>query len=196
MHSELEKLVSVCSWMNAQGYSPATSGNYSIRKDGESCYVSISGVDKSKLKTTDFMSYHLDYTYPEFVGKKPSDEAPIHARIYAMYPEANCVLHSHSVTNTVLSLADKSDQIEFKDFELLKAFSGVKTHAEAKFLTVVENTQDIIGLAKTLSASHDLPGILVRGHGIYVWGKDVDQAKRHLEAIEFLMSCKLELMRL
>ena len=115
MNNELEQLVSVCSWMNTKGYSPATSGNYSIRKDENSCFVSISGVDKSKLKTTDFMTYNLDYTYPEFVGKKPSDEAPIHARIYAMYPKTNCVLHSHSIANTVLSLADQSEKICTED---------------------------------------------------------------------------------
>jgi methylthioribulose-1-phosphate dehydratase len=29
-------------------------------------------------------------------------------------------------------------------------------------------------------------GFLLRRHGLYAWGKDLDEARRHLEIFEFL----------
>ena len=39
-------------------------------------------------------------------------------------------------------------------------------------------------------------GLLVRGHGLYVWGRSLDEAKRHLEGWEFLINCELERLKL
>ena len=36
----------------------------------------------------------------------------------------------------------------------------------------------------------DIP-YLIRGHGLYVWGSDIDQAFDRLEAVEFLLHCEL-----
>jgi methylthioribulose-1-phosphate dehydratase len=30
-------------------------------------------------------------------------------------------------------------------------------------------------------------GFLLRGHGLYTWGKSVDEARRHIEILEFLL---------
>ena len=40
------------------------------------------------------------------------------------------------------------------------------------------------------------PGYLIRGHGLYTWGRDVAEALRHLEAFDFLFTCELEHRRL
>ena len=193
MNNELLALIDVCNWMNKQGYSPATSGNYSIRKDEKTCLVSASGVDKGNLKPDDFVEYDLDYSYDD-EGKKPSDESPVHASIYKLYPEVGCVLHAHSVASTVIGLVDEGSFIEFQNFEMQKAFTGVMTHEHALRLDVIDNTQDMKSLADSLSVM-SLPCFLLRGHGVYVWGKTIAQAKRHLEGIEFLLKCKLELKR-
>jgi methylthioribulose-1-phosphate dehydratase len=29
-------------------------------------------------------------------------------------------------------------------------------------------------------------GFLIRRHGLYTWGRDLDQARRHVETLEFL----------
>ena len=41
-----------------------------------------------------------------------------------------------------------------------------------------------------------LHGYLIDGHGIYAWGRDMPEARRHLEAFEFLLACELDLLRL
>ncbi|MET1163044.1 MAG: class II aldolase/adducin family protein, partial [Pseudoxanthomonas sp.] len=37
---------------------------------------------------------------------------------------------------------------------------------------------------------------LIDGHGLYAWGRDMAEARRHLEAFEFLFHCELELRKL
>jgi methylthioribulose-1-phosphate dehydratase len=39
-------------------------------------------------------------------------------------------------------------------------------------------------------------GYLIDGHGLYAWGRDMAEARRHLEAFEFLLHCELELRKL
>ncbi|MEJ2680579.1 MAG: class II aldolase/adducin family protein [Gammaproteobacteria bacterium] len=39
-------------------------------------------------------------------------------------------------------------------------------------------------------------GFLVRGHGLYSWGDTIESARRHLEGLEFLFACQLELQKL
>jgi methylthioribulose-1-phosphate dehydratase len=58
-------------------------------------------------------------------------------------------------------------------------------------LPILENSQDIIELAQRVSTTlRDLSGIhgfLVRKHGFYTWGASLQEAKRHVEILEFLM---------
>lgn len=81
--NNLAELIEVCQWMNEKNFSPATSGNYSLRIDEMNLYVSASGVDKGKIKTTDFIPMDLTGKY-QHETLKPSDEAMIHATIMRM----------------------------------------------------------------------------------------------------------------
>ena len=36
----------------------------------------------------------------------------------------------------------------------------------------------------------DVHGYLIAGHGLYTWGRTVDDALRHVEAFEFLFECE------
>ena len=66
-------------------------------------------------------------------------------------------------------------------------------------LPIFENTQDIAALAETtkrfFSENPQVPGYLIRGHGLYTWGSSIDDCLRHVEAIEFLLECELEMLR-
>ena len=76
-------------------------------------------------------------------------------------------------------------------YEMLKGLEGVKTHRHREWLPIIENSQDILALADVVAdnlqqhpAAH---GFLLRRHGLYTWGNDVAQAKRHVEILEFLL---------
>ena len=81
----------------------------------------------------------------------------------------------------------------FSGYEMLKALRGVTTHETQVRVAIFDNTQDIPGLASLLAArlADGDPalrhGFLIRGHGLYAWGQDVNEARRHVEALEFLM---------
>jgi methylthioribulose-1-phosphate dehydratase len=47
-----------------------------------------------------------------------------------------------------------------------------------------------------LKAAQPLHVYLIDGHGIYAWGRDMKEARRHLDAFEFLLACELDLRNL
>ena len=80
-------------------------------------------------------------------------------------------------------------------YEMLKGLRGVTTHEGRHWLPIFENTQDIPVLAEQVSAAFDDPnqplthGYLIRRHGLYTWGRDLAEARRHVEIYEFLLEC-------
>lgn len=170
----------------------ATSGNFSVRVDAARCLITRSGADKACLSAKDLMICNLDGLAAD-ATLKPSAETPLHTCLYRHDPAIGAVLHTHSVTTTVLSRASKSS-LELHGFEMQKAFEGVRSHDESLAVTVFDNSQDMLALAAAVArqlenGSLAVPGFLVRGHGLYAWGKDLAAAQRHVEGLEFLLGC-------
>jgi methylthioribulose-1-phosphate dehydratase len=182
----------------ANGWTPATSSNFSRRIDADFVAITVSGRDKGRLVPDDIMVVDLDGR-PVATSKKSSAETLLHTQLYKRFADVGCVLHTHSLTQTVASrLYGRAGAIRFEGYELLKAFSGNSTHETAIDLPVLPNTQDMPELAAQVDALLDagpLWGYLIDGHGLYAWGRDMPDARRHLEAFEFLLECELELRR-
>ena len=74
---------------------------------------------------------------------------------------------------------------------MLKGLEGVKSHSHHEWLPIIENDQDMTRLAGGVEAMLDkyptVHGFLLRRHGLYTWGENLEQAKRHLEILEFLL---------
>jgi len=181
------------------GWTPATSSNFSLRLDQAHAAITVSGRDKGRLVEDDIMVVDLD---GRAVGRplKPSAETLLHTQLYRRFPGVGCVLHTHSRTQTVASrLYAPQGHLRLEGYELLKAFEGNTTHETAIDVPVFANTQDMGVLSAQVDALLDrqpLWGYLIDGHGLYAWGRDMAQARRHLEAFEFLLGCELELRRL
>ncbi|HEX7720041.1 MAG TPA: methylthioribulose 1-phosphate dehydratase [Woeseiaceae bacterium] len=170
----------------------ATSGNFSVRVDAAHCLITRSGTDKACLSHEDLMICNLD-GLPADPTLKPSAETPLHTCLYRHDPAIGAVLHTHSVTTTVLSRVSKSS-LELRGFEMQKAFDGVRSHDESLAIAIFDNSQDMPALAATVDrqlkdGTLAVPGFLVRGHGLYAWGKDLAAAQRHVEGLEFLLGC-------
>ena len=75
-------------------------------------------------------------------------------------------------------------------YELLKGLAGVDTHLHREEVPILENTQDYDALSgsltQVLKIFPDAHGVLLDRHGLYTWGQSVAEARRHLEALEFL----------
>jgi len=192
-------LIACISELAARGWTPATSSNFSHRVDARHAAITVSGKDKGKLTPADIMVVDLD-GQPVGTTLKPSAETLLHTQLYARFPEVNCVLHTHSLVQTVASrLYATEGRIHLEGYELLKALHGNTTHDTALDVPVFPNTQEMPELAAQVENALDngpIWGYLIDGHGLYAWGRDLDEARRHLEAFEFLFACELELRKL
>lgn len=178
--------------LSQQGWAPATSGNYSHRLDHQQIAITVSGHHKGFLTPEQIM--RVDHQATPLEDKRPSAETLLHCQLYELLPAVNAVLHTHSVSSTVLSL-QSADTITFSGYELLKAFPGIATHEASLTLPVFDNTQDMTQLTpkvtQYLTQHPQTPAYLIRGHGMYAWGRDMAEAERVIEATEFLMACEL-----
>ncbi|MTD27229.1 methylthioribulose 1-phosphate dehydratase [Erwinia sorbitola] len=193
--SQLDQLVAACHWIGARGWAPATGGNMSLRQDAEFCLLSESGKDKGSLTRDDFIQVAIA-TNSVPSGRRPSAETGLHTLIYRLFPDAGAVLHTHTVNSTVLSRVEKSSALTLQGYEMQKTLSGQSSHLDSVSIALFDNDQDIDGLAQRIEqfAAHTplRYGFLLRGHGLTCWGKDVNEARRHLEGLEFLFQCELQ----
>ncbi|NIF00130.1 methylthioribulose 1-phosphate dehydratase [Pantoea sp. Acro-805] len=191
----LEHLVAACHWIGAKGWAPATGGNMSVRQGAEYCLLSASGKDKGNLTRDDFIQVEIATNLVPS-GRKPSAETGLHTLIYRLFPQAGAVLHTHTVNSTVLSRVEKGNALLLSGYEMQKTLAGQDTHLNTVAIPVFDNDQDIDALAQRIEAfAADMPlqyGFLLRGHGLTCWGKDVNEARRHLEGLEFLFECELQ----
>jgi methylthioribulose-1-phosphate dehydratase len=175
-----------------RGWVLGTSGNFSAVLSREPMRLAITstGLDKGTLMPEHFLE--VDDSAKVLTGEgKPSAEALLHIAIVRGL-EAGAVLHTHSVWSTVLSgtLAAKGG-VALEGYEMLKGLEGVRTHQHREWLPILENSQDMVELSqrvtKVLRENPGLHGFLLRGHGLYTWGSSLQEAKRHVEILEFLM---------
>jgi methylthioribulose-1-phosphate dehydratase len=152
--------------------------------------ITASGIDKGALTPDDILEIDADGGLKSGAGK-PSDEAWLHLTV-VRERGAGAVLHTHSVWSTLLSeVYAKDGQLLIEGFEMLKGLAGVKTHEHQESLPIIENSQDMKALG---SAFEDVlkryplcHAVLLRRHGLYTWGRDLSEAKRHVEILEFLL---------
>ena len=196
-----QQLVEVIRFLHRQGWTPATSSNFSYRHPvhSDSFFISLSGKDKGALEPGEFIPVDIQ---GQGVGQsqgKPSAETLLHALVYRKLPETGFVLHTHSVNGTVLSkLYEASGSLLLRDFEILKGLEGIQTHQTELSLPVFPNDQDMSRLAERIEKAWDAGdrapyGFLLAGHGLYAWGRTPAEARRHVEVFEFLFECILQL---
>jgi methylthioribulose-1-phosphate dehydratase len=184
----------------ALGWTPATSSNFSMRVDAEHAAITVSGRHKGRLDRNDIMLVDLD-GHAVGTEARPSAETALHTQIYRRRPEVRAVLHPHSRTQSVASrLFAGEGVIRLQGWELQKAITGYHTHESTLEIPVFPNTQHMPELVAQvdawLDAGKPLHAYLIDGHGIYTWGRDMAEAQRHLEALEFLLDCELDLKKL
>ena len=185
------ELAAVIRAYHQKGWSPATSTNYSFRMadNPEVIIVSRSGIDKSAFTDRDFMEVNMQgLALPAYEGIRPSAETLIHCKLYELFPEMMCIVHSHSVYSVLQSMKHQS-AVELSGYEVLKGFEGIKTHETTVQIPVFDNTQDMPHFASVLEQEKNrlrVPAFIMRQHGTYAWGRNLFEAKRHLETAEYL----------
>jgi methylthioribulose-1-phosphate dehydratase len=186
-------LAETASGFYSRGWMLGTSGNLSavVNREPLRLAMSPSGADKGALLAGQILLIDDQGRVVSEHRAKPSDESPLHIRI-VKERGAGAVLHTHSTWSTMLSdIHAGAGGVAIEGYEMLKGLAGVKTHEYREWLPILENSQDMPALAdavgETLSQHKDSHAFLLRRHGLYAWGDDLIQAKRHVEILEFLL---------
>lgn len=177
------------------GWMRGTSGNLSVVLDREplTLAVTASGLDKSELTDRDVVlidgdGQSIDSNDP----RPPSAEAGLHAHIAAR-TGAQAIFHVHAI-DSVIAGDLHPNGVDFRDLEMLKGL-GHPAHDVTVRIPVIGNHQDMrVEAARFdevyLPATADTPEVpvlIIAGHGMYAWGKDLAAARRHLEIAEWLL---------
>ncbi len=192
-------LVETAAGFYRRGWMLGTSGNLSAVVSREPLRLAItrSGVDKGALTADQVLE--VDAAGARVRGEgKASDETSLHLEIVRKRG-AGSVLHTHSVWSTILSDAHSgAGGFALEGYEMLKGLAGVKTHEHREWLPVLPNTQDytvlVRDLVSTLDRHPESHGLLLAGHGLYTWGMDATEARRHVEILEFLFEVRGRLL--
>jgi len=192
-----------------RGWALGTSGNFSavVSRAPLRLAITASGVDKSRLNPRQILQVDGAGTLladgaadarpasPDTAEvrarNRPSDETKLHLAVVRAR-DAGAVLHTHSIWSTILSeVHAERGGMALEGYEMLKGLDGIRTHEHREWLPIIENSQDMYTLARTVTqtlARHpNAHGFLLQGHGLYSWGPDLAAAKRHVEILEFLL---------
>jgi len=177
---------------HARGWALGTSGNFSSVLSTEPLRLAItsSGADKGRLEPSQIVAVDGRGSVLEGDGR-PSAETAVHLAIVRARG-AGAVAHTHSAWSTLLSdVYAPAGGLAIEGYEMLKGLAGVATHSHREWVPIVENTQDWEAaaprLVEVLEGHPDAHAFLIRRHGLYTWGRDVGEAARHLEVMEFLL---------
>ncbi|MBD8014372.1 methylthioribulose 1-phosphate dehydratase [Microbacterium sp. APC 3898] len=196
LHDKWLELADVKDELAIRDWFMGTSGNLAIKVADEPLefLVTASGKDKKKRTDEDFLLVDADGQPAAGTLLKPSAETLLHCAIYGK-TGAGCSLHVHTVANNVISeLYGDAGKIDFQGQELIKAF-GLWEEDAVLTIPIIPNHADIPTLAAAFEPyiTADKGAVLIRNHGITVWGKDGFEAKKLLEASEFLFQYQLAL---
>jgi methylthioribulose-1-phosphate dehydratase len=193
MQNHSEHLATLGLDFHRRGWVLGTSGNFSAVIEREPLRIAItaSSLDKSRLLPEHILVVGPDGRVIKPTQGRPSAETLLHVAI-VQNRGAGAVLHTHSVWSTILSdyhIGRGGFFIE--GYEMLKGLEGVVTHEHREWVPILENSQDMEALAaetrRSLEENPKAHGFLIRRHGMYTWGKDLAEAARHVEILEFLL---------
>lgn len=156
-----------------------TWGNVSgIDREKKLVVIKPSGVDYDTMKPEDMVVVDLDGNIVE--GKyKPSSDTPTHLVLYKQYPDIGGIVHTHStwaVTFAQAGLAIPALGTTHADY-----FYGdipcTRDLTKQEITEAYEVNTGVV-IVETLEGQDPMaiPGIVVKNHGPFAWGRDPKQS--------------------
>lgn len=183
-----------------RGWMPGTAGNLSARVEDNTrpgFWITASGMPKGQLDESDFLLVEVrdDVVIERLrTTQKPSAETSIHRAIYRTFPQARACLHVHSVDACIAAsrVPPAATALRLPPLEVLKAFDLWEENPQVD-LPVFDNWLDVPRIAHDIEQRFTITlppidALLIRDHGITVWGGSLQQAFNRVEVLEFIMS--------
>jgi len=194
----------LCKQFYDLGWVTGTGGGISVRH-GDEIYIAPSGVQKERIKPEDIFIIDIKERVlsspPEGKKLKLSECTPLFMNAYTMR-DAGAVIHSHSKSAVLATLIYSGSEFVITHQEMIKGImkgnSGTRFRYDDKLIVpIIENTPFEKDLKDRMaSAMEDYPdtcAVLVRRHGVYVWGETWDKAKTMAECFDYLFDIAVQM---
>lgn len=164
-----------------------TWGNVSaIDRESGLVVIKPSGVSYDDMKPEDMVVVDLDGKVVE--GRlNPSSDTPTHVVLYKVFPQAGGVVHTHSTYATSWAQAGLDipniGTTHADYFHDAVPCTPDMTESEVKGEYELETGNVIVRRFEGLNPVHT-PGVLVKNHGPFTWGKDADEAVYNAVVLE------------
>ncbi|MBO7418312.1 MAG: L-ribulose-5-phosphate 4-epimerase [Bacteroidaceae bacterium] len=148
--------------------------------------IKPSGVNYNTMTPDDMVVVDLEGHVVEG-NLRPSSDTPTHIELYKAFPEIGGVVHTHSTFATAWAQAGKDipniGTTHADYFHDAVPCTADMTRKEVEGDYEKETGKVIVKRFEGLNPVHT-PGVLVKNHGPFTWGKDADQAVYHAVVLE------------
>jgi Ribulose-5-phosphate 4-epimerase and related epimerases and aldolases len=165
-----------------------TWGNVSgIDREKGLVVIKPSGVDYDTMKVDDMVVVDLNTGKVVEGNLRPSSDTPTHLALYRAFPEIGGVVHTHSTYATAWAEAGKDipniGTTHADYFYQAIPCTADMTEAEVKGDYELETGNVIIKRFEGMNPVHT-PGVLVKNHGPFAWGKSPADAVHNAVVME------------
>lgn len=188
------------------GWCTGTGGGISIKHNDE-IYIAPSGVQKELIKPEDMFVIdakgEVTSEPPPAKKLKKSQCTPLFMNAYTMR-DAGAVIHTHSKNALMATLFFEGKEFQISNIEMIKGIKKCKSRTNYRYddllvVPIVENTPFEADLKEAMAqAMQDYPetcAVLVRRHGVYVWGKTWQEAKTMCECYDYLFDIAVQMKK-
>ncbi|GAA99354.1 uncharacterized protein L969DRAFT_102720 [Mixia osmundae IAM 14324] len=192
----------LCRCFYQLGWVTGTGGGISIRDD-QHVYIAPSGVQKERIAPEDIFVMKPDRTFFRKPARplKHSACTPLFFNAYDLRQAGACI-HTHSQHAVMATLLWRGKEFRISHQEMIKGMRVAGTGKALSYLDtlvipIIENTPDEEdlreGMEQAMKDYPDAPAVLVRRHGLYIWGKDWTSAKGQAECLDYLLEVAVKM---
>ncbi|KAK3103996.1 hypothetical protein FSP39_023511 [Pinctada imbricata] len=186
------------------GWVTGTGGGISI-KQGKEIFIAPSGVQKERIQSDELFVQTLDDE--DLAGPPPAKKlkksqcTPLFMCAYRTRG-AGAVIHTHSKSAVMATLLYPGTEFKITHQEMIKGIKKCTSGDYYRFddelvVPIIENTPFEKDLKERMQAAiEDYPescAVLVRRHGVYVWGETWEKAKTMCECYDYLFDIAVQM---
>jgi methylthioribulose-1-phosphate dehydratase len=201
----LNLIPEICRIFYGLGWVTGTGGGISIRQ-GDLVYVAPSGVQKERIQPEDIFTLSLADQHQVVAAPtsqkllKVSECTPLFFNAYTLRNAGAC-LHTHSQAAVLVTMLHETE-FRISHVEMIKGIVDAETNVALGYrdtlvVPIIDNTdfeRDLTeSMANCMRKYPKTNAVLVRRHGMYVWGATWQKAKGMAECLDYLFQLSLQM---